>query len=105
MAPFYRPENCFLTKGSRFAYHHIPHLLTDRFKPYLIPKRQCSYLQKVSRKIKGSRVKEEESDVAEASRVSNLRFQTPRLLSFSSIRLPPKAFEPLGSDQQELCLQ
>jgi len=50
-------------------------------------------------------VKEEESDVAEASRVSNLRFQTPRLLSFSSIRLPPKAFEPLGSDQQELCLQ
>lgn len=49
-------------------------------------------------------MKEEESDVAEASRVSNLRFQIPRLLSFSSIRLPPKPFEPLGSDQQELCL-
>lgn len=75
-------RNCFLTKGSRFAYHHTPHLLTDRFKPYLIPKRrQCSYLQKVSRKTKGSRMKEEESDVVEARRVSNPRFQTPRLLS------------------------
>lgn len=49
-------------------------------------------------------MKEEESDVAEARRVSNPRFQTPRLLSFSSIRLPPKAFEPLGGEQQELCL-